>query len=329
MRYRIDMCYDGTPFCGWQVQPSDPSVQGEVEKALATLLKAPVGVVGAGRTDTGVSASHYVAHFDFDSPVPPALAVASTPAQSIPSAADVSEAQSAPASTASGVTSAGDSPSPTVAQLDCKQLKYKLNAILPSAIAVQGIQPVADDFHARFSAVSRQYQYFLHRVKDPFLDSRSYYFGYPEVDFEAMNRAAQLLLGTHDFSCFEKSGGDNKTSICSVTRAVWEPYIPELLLASELSDPEAVMKIGGRLASTADGDTGQRFWRFTIEADRFLRNMVRAIVGTLLEVGRGRRTLEEFASLILDPLPGPRRCLRSNAGESVPGHALFLTDIRY
>ena len=174
-----------------------------------------------------------------------------------------------------------------------------------------------------------QYQYFLHRVKDPFLDSRSYYFGYPEVDFEAMNRAAQLLLGTHDFSCFEKSGGDNKTSICSVTRAVWEPYIPELLLAREPSDPEVVMKIGGRLASSADGVAGQRFWRLTIEADRFLRNMVRAIVGTLLEVGRGRRTLEGFASLILDHLPGPRRCLRSNAGESVPGHALFLTDIRY
>ncbi len=255
------MCYDGTPFCGWQVQPSSPSVQGELEKALGMLLKASVGVVGAGRTDTGVSASGYTAHFDFEG------------------------------------------------QLDCKQLKYKLNAVLPKAIAVQSVSEADADFHARFSAVCRQYRYFLHRVKDPFLEASSYYYGYPDVDFDAMNKAAGMLLGTHDFCCFEKSGGDNKTSVCTVFKAEWKPYSPVLGQAGE----------------------GAVYWCFTIEADRFLRNMVRAIVGTLLEVGRGRRTLDSFSSLILeaDKSAPKRPSLRSNAGESVPGHALFLTEIRY
>ena len=276
------MSYDGGPFCGWQIQPSSPSVQEEMEKALATLLKEPVGVVGAGRTDTGVSASHYVAHFDTERPIP-----------------------------------------------DCKQLKYKLNAILPRGIAIQNIAPAAPDFHARFSATSRQYMYYLHRVKDPFLDSRSYFYGYPDVDFEKMNRAAQLLLGTHDFSCFEKSGGDNKTSICTVTSAIWEPYRPEI---SSIPGTIGTASSGQEDATLGYTMPDLPYWRFTIEADRFLRNMVRAIVGTLLDVGRGRRSVEDFAALIL-PSAGDRGpdapSLRSNAGESVPGHALFLTDVRY
>ena len=278
MRYRIDLSYDGAPFCGWQIQPSDPSVQEELEKALSTLLRSSVGVVGAGRTDTGVSATRYVAHFDFEGSVP------------------------------EGVAKDG--------AVDCKQLVYKLNAILPKAISIQGIAPAADDFHARFDAVCRQYQYYIHRHKDPFLEGRSFYYGYPDVDFEAMNKAAELLLGRHDFSCFEKSGGDNKTSVCTVYKAIWEPYTPEL---------SSLKNAAGKFI----------YWRFTIEADRFLRNMVRAIVGTLLEVGRSRRSKADFASLILDAPASPdtpqaeKPSLRSNAGESVPGHALFLTDIRY
>ena len=190
MRYRIDLSYDGAPFCGWQIQPSDPSVQEELEKALSTLLRSSVGVVGAGRTDTGVSATRYVAHFDFEGAI------------------------------------------------DCKQLAYKLNAILPKAISIQGIAPAADDFHARFDAVCRQYQYYIHRHKDPFLEGRSFYYGYPDVDFEAMNKAAELLLGRHDFSCFEKSGGDNKTSVCTVYKAIWEPYTPELSSLKNATCPE-------------------------------------------------------------------------------------------
>ena len=305
MRYRIDLSYDGAPFCGWQIQPSDPSVQEELEKALSTLLRSSVGVVGAGRTDTGVSATRYVAHFDFDGSVP------------------------------EGVASDG--------AIDCKQLAYKLNAILPKAISIQGIAPAADDFHARFDAVCRQYQYYIHRRKDPFLEGRSFYYGYPDVDFEAMNKAAELLLGRHDFSCFEKSGGDNKTSVCTVYKAIWEPYTPELSSLKNATCPEPApaaffpgfFAAGAGPGQAADSGSGFIYWRFTIEADRFLRNMVRAIVGTLLEVGRSRRSKADFASLILDAPASPgtpqaeKPSLRSNAGESVPGHALFLTDIRY
>ena len=263
MRFRIDMSYDGAGFCGWQIQPEDPSVQETLEKALGTLLRAHIQVTGAGRTDTGVSASFYVAHFDSDGPV------------------------------------------------DCDQLRYKLNAILPKSVSISAISPVSPDFHARFGATRRQYTYYLHRCKDPFCERYSFLFAYPEFDVDAMNRAAAMLLGTHDFSCFEKSGGDNKTSICTVFSARWEPYLPDIC------------------AAPRDAGTPS-YWRFVIEADRFLRDMVRATVGTLLEVGRGRRSEADFASLILPADAQPAEASRrSDAGESVPGHALFLSDIRY
>ena len=246
MRYKITLSYNGADFCGWQVQPASPSVQGTLEQALSTLLKVKTGVVGAGRTDTGVNAIGYVAHFD----------------------------------AAEG--------------LDCKLICYKLNAILPSSVSVSDIVPVDAGFHARFSATGRKYTYFLHRVKDPFAEKWSYFYGYPRLDVEAMNRAVQSILGTHDFSCFEKTGSDNKTSICTVREAGWEKYRSE----------------------------GGEYLKFTISADRFLRNMVRAIVGTLLEVGRGKRSPESVADLI----ESRDRC---SAGESVPGYALFLTGIEY
>lgn len=243
MRYSIKLSYRGSGFCGWQIQPDAPSVQETLEKALSTLLRAPISVTGAGRTDTGVNAIGYIAHFD----------------------------------------AAGG--------MDTAQICYKLNAILPDSIAVQEIREVSDDFHARFSASKREYTYFLHRVKDPFADNFSYLYGYPSVDFDAMNRAASLLLGTHDFSCFEKTGGDNRTSICTIYEAAWYKK---------------------------DED----HWYFKVAADRFLRNMVRAIVGTLLEVGRGKRTPDSVTDLI----SCGDRCA---AGESVPGHALFLSKIEY
>lgn len=265
MRYGITLNYDGSAFCGWQVQPDAPSVQETVEKALSTLLKGEVNLVGAGRTDTGVNAVGYVAHFDFDASASPLL---------------------------------GDLP----------QLVFKLNAILPGQISVSSVEPADDDFHARFSAARREYRYFIHRHKDPFADRYSWLCSYPELDFDAMNKAAALLRGTHDFSCFEKTGADNRTSVCTVFDAYWRQYTPELC--------------------TAEGE----YWYFSISADRFLRNMVRAVVGTLVEVGRGKRSIGEFASLVLPPSGEKNaggKSLRCLAGQSVPGNALFLTEVRY
>ncbi|MCD8301421.1 MAG: tRNA pseudouridine(38-40) synthase TruA [Prevotellaceae bacterium] len=176
------------------------------------------------------------------------------------------------------------------ALLDCGQLAYKLNKILPADIAVSHVERVAADMHARFSAVSRTYQYFVHLRKLPFRRQYGWQL-YGDIDFQKMNKAAERLLGSHDFTSFSKVDTDTMTNDCTVTEAKWEEVEKDV-------------------------------WCFSITANRFLRNMVRAVVGTLLEVGRGRMSVGEFA----DVLEKRNRC---SAGESVPGHALFLVDIKY
>lgn len=189
------------------------------------------------------------------------------------------------------------------AAIDTALLGCKLNAMLPGDIIVHGVYPAKDCFHARFDATEREYTYFIHRRKDPFMEKYSHRCSYA-LDTEAMNEAASLLLGTHDFSCFEKTGSDNKTSVCTVTEAVWKSYVP----------PHAALMH----YPAAEGD----YLYFRICANRFLRNMVRAVVGSLIDVGRGRRSPEWIAELI-------KSGTRSDAGESVPGKALFLSRIDY
>ena len=174
--------------------------------------------------------------------------------------------------------------------LDCTQLAYKLNRLLPRDIAVQQVEPVADDMHARFSAVARTYYYYIHTCKDPFLRHYSYELHY-DLDFSLMNQAAALLLQHDDFGAFCKSHTDVKTTLCHVMKAEWRQTAP------------------GR-------------WLFEIRANRFLRNMVRAVVGTLIEVGRHRMTLADFQRVISTGR-------RTEAGESVPANALFLQFIEY
>lgn len=248
MRYRMNLAYDGSAFCGWQAQPNARTVQGCIEEAMRSLLREPsLSIVGCGRTDTAVNASYYVAHFDFD-------------------------------------------------ELDCADLRHRLNSILPKEISIFSIEAVKEDFHARFGARRREYRYYIHTAKDSFKRSYSHLYTY-DLDIEAMNRAAGMLVGTHDFSCFEKLGADNKTSICTVFQAAWIEYEPEI---------------------PGEG----KYYCFHISADRFLRNMVRAIVGTLLDLGRGKRPHESIPAL----LESHSRCA---AGESVPGHALFLSKVDY
>ena len=249
MRYFISLAYDGTAYHGWQVQPNGTSVQEVLEGALSTLLRQPVQVTGAGRTDAGVHARRMVAHFD----LPPA-----------------------------------DAEAP---ELDVAQLTYKLNKLLPRDIAIYNIVRAREEMHARFSAVSRTYHDYLPLQKNPFLRHYSWQL-YGTLDFARMNEAAMLLCQYADFTSFSKANTDTKTNLCHVTEARWEPT----------------------------GEPGQ--WCFTITANRFLRNMVRAIVGTLIEVGRGRMTVDEFRQVI-------ERHDRQSAGESVPAHGLFLMDVRY
>ena len=187
--------------------------------------------------------------------------------------------------------------------LDAKCLVYKLNAILPLNIIVHEIVSEAPDFHSRFDAKNREYHYFINRQKDPFIEKYSWRCGY-RLDLKSMNEAASYLLGTHDFRCFEKKGGNNKTSVCTIEEAAWQTYKP--VHASILGFP------------SEEGD----YIVFRIRADRFLRNMVRAIVGSLLEVGRGRQKPDWIKTLLAEGK-------RSSAGESVPGKALFFNKAEY
>ena len=169
-------------------------------------------------------------------------------------------------------------------------LVFRLNGILPDSIAIFDLYPVTDDAHARFSAVRRTYEYHVVDHKDPFLCQQATRVR-SGLDFPAMNEAAQLLIGKQDFASFCRTNTDVKTTICDLTRAEW----------CELGNGHAV---------------------FTIAADRFLRNMVRAVVGTLFEVGRGKMTKKQFAEVIT-------KHNRSAAGDSAPAEGLFLTHIDY
>lgn len=242
MRYAIFFSYDGTAYHGWQYQPNAMTVQQRLEEALATILRHPVSVTGAGRTDTGVHARQMACHFDEDT------------------------------------------------ELDTDHLTFRLNSILPQDIAVSSTKAVSPEWHARFSPVSRTYHYYITTRKNPFSAAYALRLYFP-LDVEKMNEAAMLLLKHEDFGCFCKSHSDNKTNICHVTHAQWTTL------------PDGTLQ-------------------FRITANRFLRNMVRAIVGTLIEVGKGRMTTDEFQQVLLSGR-------RTQAGESVPAHGLFLEEVIY
>ncbi len=178
----------------------------------------------------------------------------------------------------------------TTEEIDCGQIVYKLNAMLPHDIAIKRIYRVADDLHARFDAKEREYTYLISPVKSPFR-RHSAWICYYQLDIEKMNEAAKVLLTTSDFTTFAKLNSNNKTNICRVTHAEW------------------VVESDGTL-------------RFTIRADRFLRNMVRSIVGTLVDVGRGRYSVEEFAEIVAS-------CDLSKASGGAPPQGLFLSNVKY
>jgi tRNA pseudouridine38-40 synthase len=242
-RYFIFISYKGTSYHGWQVQPNSLTIQQMLDKALSTVLRETISTTGAGRTDTGVHALVFCAHFD--------------------SIAD---------------DLAGK-----------KKLLFRLNGYLPRDISVSGILKVAPDAHARFSAISRTYRYNISRVKDPFTEDSSWFFN-GKIDINILNRACGVLMRYSDFTSFARLHTDAKTNICTIYSAVWEESGNMLTL--------------------------------TIKADRFLRNMVRAIVGTMVETGSGRISLKEFEDILLAKN-------RSSAGKSAPAKGLFLIDIEY
>ena len=243
IRYFIELAYDGTDFHGWQIQPNGISVQGVLQDALSLMLRQNISVTGAGRTDTGVHATYYVAHFD------------------------------------------------TVKELkNISALIGRLNRYLGRSVAIFSITPVIETAHARFDAIERSYEYHVILSKNPFLDKFSTKLNYTP-DWNLMNICCRKLIGTHDFTSFSKLHTDVKTNICRVYNAYWE-----------FQDTDRAV--------------------FNISADRFLRNMVRAITGTLLDVGRGKITEEDFSQIFVAKN-------RNRAGMSMPPQGLFLTNIKY
>ena len=219
-------------------------MQGELERCLSLKLHQPMSVTGCGRTDTGVHARNFYAHFDYEGNIE-----------------------------------------------NVNDLAERLNAFLPMDIVIHRIWEVSPELHARFDAVARTYQYFITQQKNPFHQNDAYYL-HAALDVEQMQKAADLLFNHTDFTSFSKLHTQVKTNNCKIMEARWFRIPEEDLLV------------------------------FRIKADRFLRNMVRAIVGTLLEVGKGKMSLQEFQEIIV-------RKDRCSAGESVPAHALFLEAVDY
>ncbi len=241
MRYFLELSYNGSAYHGWQNQPKDISVQEVIEKGLCLLLKEPISILGAGRTDTGVHAQQMFAHFDSE------LAFNET------------------------------------------DLIFKLNSFLPKDIAIHDMFKVKDDAHARFNALSRTYLYRITLQKNVFNFDYAYYVK-QDLDVEKMKEASQILFQYKDFQCFSKVNTDVKTYHCDIMKAEWFFENNEL--------------------------------HFAIKADRFLRNMVRAIVGTMVQIGLGKLQVEDLHTII-------KSKNRSEAGFSVPAHALYLTKIEY
>jgi tRNA pseudouridine38-40 synthase len=240
LRFFIELSYNGKVYHGWQNQPDAISVQEVLEKALSTILKQQIAVVGAGRTDAGVHASQMFAHFDCERTLPDTII-------------------------------------------------FKLNSYLPKDIAIKSIFEVKDDAHARFNAVSRTYNYKISSRKNVF----NYEYAYAlqkSLDIELMNQACEILLQYNDFQCFSKVRTDVKTYYCKLMSAQWELKNNELI--------------------------------FTIKSDRFLRNMVRAIVGTLVNIGLGKLEVEKLHDILNSKD-------RGEAGFSVPAHGLYLVNVEY
>jgi len=241
-RYFIKLAYNGANYHGWQVQNNAQTVQEELNAKLSLILKEEINLLGCGRTDTGVHAKEFYAHFDISRELD-----------------------------------------------DLKDLVFRLNGFLPNDIVIFEIFEVPADFHARFDAKSRTYKYYISKQKDPFSTRQSYYY-HAHIDIQKMNEACSFLFDYEDFTSFSKLHTQTKTNNCKIIAVKWEEVNEQLI--------------------------------FTITADRFLRNMVRAIVGTLLEIGAGKLKVEDFKRII-------EAKDRSEAGFSVPAEGLFLEKIDY
>lgn len=240
MRYFLEVAYKGTNYSGFQIQKNANSVQGEVEKALATVLRSPIETTGSSRTDAGVHAYQNFFHFDFP--------------------------------------------------LDLKQsILYNLNSVLPDDIVVKSITLVSDKAHCRFDATSRMYKYHVSFVKDPFKTDTAWFYPY-KIDSDLLKTAAGILFKYTNYMSFSKRNTKVFTYECSIKQSNW---------------------VGNSESLT-----------YTVEANRFLRGMVRGLVGTMLLVGRKKISLSQFESIIQ-----AQDCTKANF--ATPAHGLVLLQVNF
>jgi tRNA pseudouridine38-40 synthase len=273
-RYFIELSYDGTNYHGWQIQKNALSVQEVLNEKLSVILREPIETTGCGRTDTGVHARDFFAHFDMEG-----KSIVHGPWSMGESRTAEAVANSNEVSMDHGLWTMGKN----------ENVVRSINAILPKDIAIKRVFPVSEKAHARFDAVLRTYEYHIHFNKDPFKTGYSWELR-DRPDMVLMNKTAEIIKEYTDFSCFSKSNTQVKTNICKISKAEW------------------IVAGNGII--------------FHISADRFLRNMVRAIVGTLLMVGKHEIEPEVVRDIIESKN-------RSNAGMSVPACGLYLTEVKY
>jgi tRNA pseudouridine38-40 synthase len=239
--FKIVIEYDGTDFVGWQRQANGRSVQETIENALEKIVQQNVGIVGAGRTDSGVHARGQVANFSIDTSISP------------------------------------------------KELSRALNGVLPDDVAIRSVNEADLDFSARYSATAREYGYYISRVPTAINRRYSWSLGY-QLDVPAMNSLCGEFIGKHDFQSFCKADSSADNYLCTVMDASWSEREGSLL--------------------------------FTIRANRFLHGMVRALVGTMVDIGRGHRSPGNFSEILSSKK-------RTKAGQSAPPHGLFLERVIY
>jgi tRNA pseudouridine38-40 synthase len=245
MRYFLKLAYNGEHYYGWQIQPKQITVEEVLTKTVSILLKEKIQLIGVGRTDTGVHAREFYAHFD----------------------------------TLHLFTEAGK-----------QDFIQRINSFLPKDIVLYDLLEVNPEAHARYDAISRTYRYYISTVKNPFATLFSYRIFF-NPDIEHMNNCCQKMIAYTDFTSFSKVHTQTKTKQCHILHAAWTYDKNKLLV-------------------------------FEITADRFLRNMVRAIVGTLLDTSKNKLSMEAFCAII-------EQKDRRSAGSSVPANALFLEKIHY
>lgn len=269
-RYFLHLCYDGTNYCGWQVQANAPSVQQTINEGLNKLLGQHIGSMGCGRTDTGVHAKDFYMHFDSEKEIS-----------------------------------------------DLKDFLFRINCVLPNDISILAVLPVDEKAHARFDATERTYEYYVHFVKNPFIKKYSFYQGFYRVDWDLVLKATEFLKTIDDFTSLCLPSEDFKTNICKIKDAKWEVLPSSHLILKPFAMPGESQPL-----TPGHNITPGEVFRFTVTSNRFLRGMVRKTVGTILMVGKGKITLEEFCKTV-----SARSEFRVHY--LAPPNGLFLSKIQY